>query len=112
MLHYALFNAHPNSNPPFVLNLGFKDQVIQLEDCQNIPDGVLRIVQYCKENNIEFSKQFTLLYPIYMEVMNTDTESTMHQIAWLIKDEADAKGWVFNRIGGLTNMTEADFLKS
>lgn len=111
MIYYALFNAHPDSNPPFVLSLGFKDKVVQLENCQHIPDGVLRLNQYCQENNIEFSKQFTLLYPIYLEVMNTEAESTMLQIAWLIKDQADAKGWGFNRIGGLTNMTEKDFLE-
>jgi hypothetical protein len=42
--------------------------------------------------------------------MNTDSEGTMHQIAWLIKDEADKKSWEFNRIGGYTGNTPASFV--
>jgi hypothetical protein len=111
MIHYALFRAHPATEPPFIISLRIDEQMIDLADCQDIPDGVQRILQYCQDNAVQFSSQFVLLYPIYMDAMNTDAESTMHQIAWLIKDEADAKGWQFNRIGGLTGTTEKDFVR-
>ena len=41
--------------------------------------------------------------------MNTDFESSMHQIAWLIKDEADKHGWGFGRVGGLSGTNKEDF---
>jgi hypothetical protein len=56
------------------------------------------------------SPDFVLLYPIYMDAMDTDSETAMHSIASLIKDQADAKGWKFDRPGGLTGKTERDFL--
>ena len=37
--------------------------------------------------------------------MNSEYEGTMHQIAWLIKDEADKKACNFDRIGGYTGKT-------
>ena len=111
MLHYALFNAHPSSNPPFTLSLGLDDKVVNVEDCKDIPDAIQKMMQYAKENSLGFSLEFVLLYPIYMDAMNTDVEGIMHQIAWLIKDEADAKAWSFDRIGGLTGRTAKDFIK-
>ena len=41
--------------------------------------------------------------------MDSDYEGTMHQIAWLIKDETDKNGWEFNRIGGLSGTKIEDF---
>lgn len=111
MLHYALFNAHPASNPPFTISLGLNNEAVTLSDCQNIPEAVQKMMQYCEQNSISLSPEFVLLYPIYMDAMNTESEGIMHQIAWLIKDEADAKSWNFNRIGGLTGTTEKDFVK-
>jgi protein involved in ribonucleotide reduction len=110
MLHYALFNAHPSSEPPFVISLGVDNQVVSLADCQDISDGVQKIEQHCQTHQIELSTKFVLLYPIYMDAMNTDSETIMHNIAWLIKEEADAKNWRFDRVGGLTNLTTQDFV--
>jgi hypothetical protein len=111
MLHYALFNAHPASQPPFVLMLGLDNEIVQLENCAHIPDAIEKLVQYCQANQIELSAEFTLLYPIYMDAMNTNNEMTMLNIAWLIKDAADAKSWQFGRVGGLTGLRAEDFIK-
>ena len=111
MIYYALFNAHPATNPPFTISLGDEKGNTTISDCQHVPDAILRIEQYIKDNNLELSPGFTLLYPIYMDAMNTDKESIMHNIAWLIKDEADAKGWGFDRTGGLTGKTERNFVR-
>jgi hypothetical protein len=45
-----------------------------------------------------------------MKAMGTNSENTMLQIAWLIKGEADAKQWDFDRVGGLTNKKPQDFV--
>jgi len=109
--YYALFNAHPSTRPPFSIELGTgKDSYHILDNCQDIPDGIKRIKAFCKEKTIAFSPGFVLLYPIYLDAMNTDNESAMHQIAWLIKDEADANKWKFDRTGGYTGNTPASFV--
>jgi hypothetical protein len=111
-VYYALFKAYPKSEPPFPIELGFgQGEKYELKDCLHIPDAVERLEHFCKEKSIKFSDNFTLIYPIYMEIMDTDSESTMHSIAWLIKDQADAKKWNFDRIGGYTGKTAEDFAK-
>jgi hypothetical protein len=110
-VYYALFNAHPSTNPPFNVELGTgKNSFFEIKDCQHVPDAIEKIVAFCKEKSLEFSKDFVLLYPIYLDAMDTDYEGTMHQIAWLIKEQADTKSWNFNRIGGYTGMTTASFV--
>jgi hypothetical protein len=110
-IHYALFLAHPTSNPPFNIVLGLDGgKTHVLENCLHIPDGVSRIESFVKENQAVLLPHFTLIYPIYMEAMGTNSENTMLQIAWLIKDEADAKQWGFDRVGGLTNKKPQDFV--
>ena len=109
--HYALFYAHPSQEPPFTIELGTgKNSFFELKDCQHIPDGILRIENFCKEKSLVLSPEFVLLYPIYLDAMNTDSEATMHQIAWLIKEQADAKKWQFDRIGGYTGKIAASFV--
>jgi len=111
-IHYALFHAHPSTNPPFNIELGLDGGKVHiLEACAHIPDGISRLEAFVKENNATITPHFTLIYPIYMDAMNSDYESTMHQIAWLVKDEADAKKWGFDRVGGLTNKIPQDFIK-
>jgi hypothetical protein len=110
-LCYALFHCDPASQPPFTLELGFSDKSVrELKDCANIPSAVDRLEEICKKENISKSAPFTLLYPIYMEAMNSDNESTMHNIAWLIKEQADKNKWNFDRISGLTGRKPADFI--
>lgn len=110
-LYYALFDANPSKEPPFSITLGTGvNSNYELKDCKDIKDGIARIESNCREKNYTFSNEFVLLYPIYMDTMNTDNEGTMHQIAWLIKDEADAKNWKFDRIGGYTGKTPESFI--
>lgn len=109
-VYYALFNAHPATEPPFTITLGIGTGKVPLDDCKNIPDGIDRILKHCKDFTL--SQDFVLLYPIYMDAMGSDSEMTMHSIAWMIKEQADAKHWQFNRIGGLTGTTERDFQPS
>jgi hypothetical protein len=110
-VYYALFQAHPSTEPPFNVELGFsKDDKFQLTDCKNIPEAVERILEYCKTNSIEFNSEFTLIYPIYLDAMDSEHESTMHSIAWLIKDQTDLKKWKFDRIGGYSGLTTQSFI--
>jgi hypothetical protein len=111
IVYYALFNAHPGSEPPFTIELGTGlNTFFELKECQHIPDGINRIDAFCKEKSIVLVKDFVLLYPIYLDAMDTDAEGTMHQIAWLIKEQADARNWKFERIGGYTGKTAASFV--
>jgi hypothetical protein len=111
IIYYALFNAHPSTNPPFSVELGTGiNSFFELKDCQHIPDAIARINSFCKEKSLTLSTNFVLLYPIYLEAMDTEYEGAMHQIAWLIKEQADAKKWQFDRIGGYTGMTTASFI--
>jgi hypothetical protein len=111
IIYYALFNAHPSTNPPFSVELGTgKNSFFELKDCQHIPDAINKFEAFCKEKSLILSPNFTLIYPIYLEAMNSEYEGTMHQIAWLIKEQADAKGWKFDRIGGYTGMTALNFV--
>jgi hypothetical protein len=112
LIYYALFNADPAKEPPFVIELGTgKNSFFELKDCKHIPDGIERIEAFCKEKSLTLSQDFVLLYPIYLEAMDTDYEGSMHQIAWLIKEQADAKKWKFERIGGYTGKTAASYVE-
>ena len=111
LLSYALFNADPTKQPPFNIDLAFGDKSqITLGNCASIPDGVKDIENFCKDQGIQKSPTFKLIYPIYMNAMGTDDEDTMHQVAWLIKDEADKMKWGFERVGGYTGVLLADFI--
>ena len=110
---WALFEAHPASKPPFTTYVGINDhgdyREIPFENCEHIPDAIDRIKKYCHEQGISFSSNFSLLYPIFMEAMNTEYEGSMHQIAWIVKDISDEEKWNFGRTGGLTGRTKKDF---
>lgn len=110
---WALFQAQPSTNPPFTTYIGINDhgdhKEIPFENCEHIPAALEKIKQYCHEQGISFNSKFTLLYPIYMDAMNSEYEGTMHQIAWTVKDEADKNQWEFNRVGGLTGRSTKDF---
>jgi hypothetical protein len=109
--YYALFLADPLSNPPFNVILGTGiDMYHKLEGCQHIPDAITKIEGFCHEKGIILAPTFVLLYPIYLEAMGTEHENTMLQVAWLIKDEAEKKGWEFNRIGGYTGLGANNFI--
>src|SRR5688572_30765982 len=110
-LSYALFHCDPLNEPPFDLELGFSNSAIaHITDCAHIPDALEKLEAMCQQKSIWKSESFTLLYPIYLEAMGTDGEDAMHNIAWLIKEQADKKGWQFGRIGGYTEKTAADFI--
>ena len=110
VLSYVLFHCYPLSDPPFKLQLGFSDKAVrELVDCAHIPDALEKLEEYCQRENISKSTAFTLLYPIYLEVMDTDAESTMHHIAWLIKEQADKHQWNFGRTGGYTGKDTGGF---
>jgi hypothetical protein len=109
-VYYALFNAHPSTRPPFAITLGIGTGAVSLNDCKDIPNGIERIMEHCKD--LTFSPEFVLLYPIYMDAMGGDDEMTMHNIAWLVKDEADKNKWQFGRTDGLTGKKASDFQPS
>ncbi len=111
MLSYILFKIPPHSQPPFSIELGIKGGELQnIDDCAHIPDAIEKMEAFCSEQEIALGENLSLLYPIYMEAMNGPHEMTMHSITWTIKENADKKGWQFNRIGGLTGRTTAHFL--
>lgn len=109
-LYYVLFQAHPSTEPPFEIVLGTADEHFKIRDCQHIPDSIERLKSFCVSNQIELTPELTLLYPIYLDAMDTEYESTMHHIAWLVKEQADKNGWKFDRTGGYTGNTVASFL--
>lgn len=110
-LSYALFHCNPLLEPPFTLELGFNDaSVKELTECAHIPEALEKMEALCQEQNISKSPNFTLIYPIYLEAMDTDSETTMHYVAGLILDEATKNNWQFGRIGGYTGKTTADFI--
>ena len=110
-LSYALFHCNPSHQPPFTLDLGFSDTSVKLlTDCTHIPDAIEKLEDVCKKENIVKSNSFTLLYPIFLEAMDTDDEVTMHEVAWIIKEQADNHKWTFARIDGYTGKSAADFI--
>ncbi|MEO7906514.1 MAG: hypothetical protein ABIT06_06045 [Saprospiraceae bacterium] len=110
-LSYALFYCDPFHEPPFDLELGFSDVSFKrLNDCAHIPDALEKLEAFCVKENISRSAGFTLLYPIYLEAMDTDAESTMHNIAWLIKEQADKNKWNFARVDGYTGKSQLNFI--
>jgi hypothetical protein len=109
-IYYAIFFAHPSTEPPFAVELGAANKIFTLSDCLHIPDSIERIKAFCKTNEAQLDANFTLLYPIYMDAMDSDYEGTMHHIAWLIKEAADKNAWKFNRTGGFTGNSVATFL--
>jgi len=112
-LCYALFHCNPHREPPFTLELGVSDgSIANIEHCEHIPDAMNKLEVWCGAHAIGKSGQFTLLYPIYLSAMDTDDEATMHQVASLIKAQADRRAWKFDRIDGHTGKTRASFLPS
>ena len=111
LLSYALFHCNPFREPQFDLELGFSDRSVRhITDCAHIPDALEKLEAFCKEENIRKSTGFSLLYPIYLEAMDTDAESTMHNVAWIIKEQADKNKWNFGRIDGYTGKSTTDFI--
>jgi hypothetical protein len=111
-IHYALFIIDPASQPPFTMELGLDGgDVHYVKECLHIPDAISRLENLVNENQAVLLPHFTLLYPIYLEAMETDAESVMMQVAFLIKEQADAKKWGFGRVFGLTGTTPLDFVK-
>ena len=111
VVYYALFKAHPSTRPPFTVELGYgRNMFFEIPECQHVPDAMEKIEAVCNEKSLVISPEFTLIYPIYLDAMDTDFEDTMHQIAWLIKDQADAKKLNFDRIGGYTGKTTVNFV--
>ena len=112
-LHWASIAAYPKVNPPFPIQLGLTNKQIKsvftIDSCQNVFDAAEKILAFSKEKNIAISPNFTLLYPIFMDLMNTEHESTMHMIAGIVLDESKIRNWKFDRTGGYTGKTERDF---
>jgi hypothetical protein len=112
-IHWALFHADPSKQPPFSMTLGVNEngnqKEIILEDCQHIPDAVAKLNAWAEQENVIFHAPFTLLYPIYLDIMGSDDEDTMHQVAWLIKEQADKNNWEFGRVNGLDGRLKEDF---
>lgn len=112
-IHWTLFHADPSKEPPFSIELGVTEdgsrKEIFIEHCEHIPDAIAKLKEWTDGRNIPFPTTFTLLYPIYLEVMGSDNEDTMHQIAWLVKEQADNNKWSFVRVNGLDGRTKEDF---
>ena len=111
LLSYALLHCDPMREPPFNVELGFSDGSVRtISECAHIPEAIEKLEALCQQDSIVKAASFTLIYPIYLEAMGTDEEDTMHNIAWIIKEQADMHGWQFGRIGGYTGKTVADFV--
>jgi hypothetical protein len=112
-IHWVLFKADPSLQPPFGIQLGTSEngnkKEISIENCQHIPDAIEKLKKWVTDSGAVIPSRFTLLYPIYLQAMGSDYEDTMHQVAWLIKDEADKNSWGFGRVDGLDGSKKEDF---
>lgn len=112
-IHWALFHADPSQEPPFSIELGITEggnkKEILLDDCQHIPDAIAKLKAWAEKVGVIFPAPFTLLYPIYLDIMGSDDEDTMHQVAWLIKEQADNNHWGFARVNGLDGQVKENF---
>lgn len=112
-IHWTLFYANPSKQPPFSIELGVTEEGSQkeifIDNCQHIPDAIAKLKAWADEKSVVFPSTFTLLYPIYLEIMGSDDEDTMHQVAWLVKEQADNNKWGFARINGLDGRLKEDF---
>lgn len=110
-LCYASFECPPSREPPFALELGFSDQSrVSIAGCEHVADAIEKLVSCCAKEKLTRSGSFTLLYPIYLDAMDTDDETTMHEVAALIREQADKGGWNFSRIDGYTGKAREDFV--
>ena len=112
-IHWTLFHANPSKQPPFSIELGVTEDESQkeifIDNCQHIPDAITKLKEWADGKNVIFPATFTLLYPIYLEIMGSDDEDTMHQVAWLVKEQADQNKWTFARVNGLDGRIKEDF---
>jgi len=100
---WLYFDAKPDSEPPFKASMGIKSTGntenyagnIFLFRCQHIPDAIERFKKVINSLNIKIDNSFTLVYPIY--AVSDELESTMHSIAWIVKENADKNNWKFER---------------
>ena len=110
-LCYALFECPPSREPPFAVELGLSDHGrVRIDGCEHIADALGKLTAYCEQEKLTRSEAFTLLYPIYLDAMDTQAEATMHEVAGLIREQADKAGWKFSRIDGYTCKVREDFV--
>jgi hypothetical protein len=99
------FLIEPGTQPPCTVRLGLRtptgDRIAMLADVviagvAHIPDGIEKAEVVLKRLGVAKTQNFALVYPLYA-VEDPDLEMQSHELAWLVKEEADRRGWGFAR---------------
>lgn len=99
-----LFLLPPTIQPPFQVRLGVETTNpdvkamgdFMISECQDIPDAVQKSLAIIENLNVKIANDFTLVFPMFVG-RNSEEEAIIIDTAWLIKDAADEKGWLFSR---------------
>jgi hypothetical protein len=100
---WILFDIPPGSKPPCLARIGFMSTSgdfkvlgdVTVAECLNVPDGLAKCRAVIDELGLALSDPFDLIYPRY--AVEGPLELEMHQLAWVIKEEADRQGYGFER---------------
>ncbi|MGA7729774.1 MAG: hypothetical protein WCD37_00730 [Chloroflexia bacterium] len=99
------FLIEPGTQPPCKVRLGLRtpmgDPITMLADVviagvAHIPDGIEKAETVLKRLGVAKTQDFALVYPLYA-VDDPDLEMQSYELAWLVKEEADRRGWGFTR---------------
>ncbi len=99
---WILLDIPPGSSPPCTARVGFESTTgevqalgdVLVSPCRDVPDAVDRCLAVLAELGLA-GVPLMLVYPRYQVADALEME--MHQIAWVIKDEADRRGFAFAR---------------
>lgn len=61
--------------------------ILAAEECKNIPEAIDKLLEMAKKHKIPLAQSFTLVFPL----------DDRHNLAWIVKEEADRRGWKFDR---------------
>jgi len=100
---WILINIPPGSEPPCNARIGFLSTTssypvlgdVEVAGCNDVPDAIEKCGAVIAELGLAMSKTFDLVYPRY--AVSGPLELAMHEIAWIVKDEAERRGFGFER---------------
>jgi hypothetical protein len=97
--HWIEVGIVPGSPPPCELRVGVRDdglpRVFRLPGVTRIAEGVDRALAALAECKYALASDFMLVYPRY--AVEDELENTMHELAWLVLNESQRRGWRFGR---------------
>jgi hypothetical protein len=100
---WILIDIPPGTEPPCQARLGFQStsgptQVLgdlAVQPCRDVPHAIDCCLAAAAALGLPLGAPFSLIYPRYP--VDGPLEAEMHEIAWVIKEAADTRGWEFDR---------------